>query len=222
MEYSRGFHPKMLMSFAPALPLGMAGEGEVLEFRSRVLFDPGAPPEALDLCLPRGLKIGSIREIELNTSLTDSLQNLTGQQQFGSASALIGRFVTGPVAEDGTLLSGRVVAARFEADGRAFLQLESGEELELSNVVSVTDAGQGADGLVGALVRGLDTRDPSDVRAVEGVVTSAQTEDGELVLELDTGESIRLRDVASVERVDNVIDPITKPLEALKELLPWG
>jgi hypothetical protein len=167
-------------------------------------------------------QMASIREIELNTSLTDSLQNLTGQQQFGSASALIGRFVTGPVAEDGTMLSGQVVAARFEADGRAFLQLESGEELELSDVVSVTDAGQGADGLVGALVRGLDTRDPSDVRAVEGLVTSARTEDGELVLELDTGESIRLSDVASVERVDNASDPITKPLEALKELLPWG
>lgn len=166
-------------------------------------------------------QMASIREIELNTSLTDSLKNLTGQQQFGSASSLIGRRVTGPVGEDGTAVSGRVVSARFETDGRIYLQLDSGQELNLADVVNVADAEQMAGDLIGLLVRGTDTRDPSNVREVEGVVTSVQAENGEVVLELDTGESIRLDDVSAVQSVQDTTSTTWKPLQALKELLTW-
>ncbi len=36
--YSQGFHPKMLISYPPALPLGMAGLAEWIEFKSRYLM----------------------------------------------------------------------------------------------------------------------------------------------------------------------------------------
>ncbi len=166
-------------------------------------------------------QMASIREIELNTSLTASLKNLTSQQQFGSASSLIGRSVTGPVGEDGTAIHGQVVSVRFEADGRVYLQLDSGQELNLADVVNVTDAEQMASDLIGLFVQGTDTRDPNDVRDVEGLVTSVQTQDGELILELDTGNSIRFSDVTAVKRADAASGTTWKPLKALKELLTW-
>ena len=166
-------------------------------------------------------QMASIREIELNTSLTTSLKNLTGQQQFGSASSLIGRLVTGPVGEDGSAISGKVVSVRFEADGRVFVQLDSGRELNLADVVNVADADQVTNDLIGLFVQGTDMRDPSDVRNVEGVVTSVQTSSGELVLELDSGDSIRFSDVTAVQRADAVTGATWKPLQALKVLLTW-
>jgi radical SAM-linked protein len=38
VSYSQGFHPKMLISYPPALPLGMEGKAEWVEFRSPRLF----------------------------------------------------------------------------------------------------------------------------------------------------------------------------------------
>jgi flagellar basal-body rod modification protein FlgD len=40
-------------------------------------------------------QISSIRDIELSTSLTNSLRTLTEQQRVGSGAALIGQFVSG-------------------------------------------------------------------------------------------------------------------------------
>jgi radical SAM family uncharacterized protein/radical SAM-linked protein len=38
-DFSEGFHPKMLISYAPALPLGMEGKAECFEFKSSFDFD---------------------------------------------------------------------------------------------------------------------------------------------------------------------------------------
>jgi radical SAM family uncharacterized protein/radical SAM-linked protein len=38
VSFSHGFHPKMLISYPPALPLGMAGHAEWLEFKSSCVF----------------------------------------------------------------------------------------------------------------------------------------------------------------------------------------
>jgi radical SAM-linked protein len=38
VSFSQGFHPKMLVSYPPALPLGMAGHAEWLEFKSPNVF----------------------------------------------------------------------------------------------------------------------------------------------------------------------------------------
>jgi len=101
------------------------------------------------------------------------------------------------------------------------VQLDSGRELNLADVVNVADADQVTNDLIGLFVQGTDMRDPSDVRNVEGVVTSVQTSSGELVLELDSGDSIRFSDVTAVQRADAVTGATWKPLQALKELLTW-
>lgn len=38
VHYSQGFHPKMAISYLPALPLGMTGNSEWLEFKSQYVF----------------------------------------------------------------------------------------------------------------------------------------------------------------------------------------
>ena len=40
-------------------------------------------------------QIASIRDIELSTTLTESLKSLTEQQRYGSAAGLIGNYVVG-------------------------------------------------------------------------------------------------------------------------------
>lgn len=145
-------------------------------------------------------QISSIREIELSSKLTDSLAALSGQQQFAASSSLIGRFVTGRDNGGGTVAQGMVVGVRFANDGAPILRLADGSELAIENVATIESPLAVGQTLVGRTVTGVDQRDLSDPRLIEGVVTSAiLDENGEAVLELDSGESIRLRDVLSVQ-----------------------
>jgi radical SAM family uncharacterized protein/radical SAM-linked protein len=54
--YSEGFHPKPLMSFGPALPLGMVGRAEFFEFRSGKALDAAALPAQANSVSPAGLR----------------------------------------------------------------------------------------------------------------------------------------------------------------------
>lgn len=150
-------------------------------------------------------QISSVRDIELSTAQTSSLEKLTeslgalaGRQQFESVSALIGQHVTGQPDASGAAPSGVVVGIRFADGAEPVLQLDTGAELPADKVVAVqTPLGVG-EALVGLVVRGLDRRDPASVEPVEGVVASAEVEErGGVLLQLDSGESLRLRDVLS-------------------------
>lgn len=145
-------------------------------------------------------QISSIRDIELSTSLTRSLQSLTGGQNFSSASALIGQYVTGIPGADGAVNQGVVMGIRFEGDGRPILQLSSGAEVPLTNIAAVQPALQAGEALMGQTVTGVDRRNPADPKLVEGLVTAARSEapTGEVILELDTGDTLRLRDFITV------------------------
>lgn len=149
-------------------------------------------------------QIASIRDIEQSTALTTSLETLTGslaaltgRQDFGAASALIGSYVTGMTrAEDGSTPAGVVTSVRFDTEGKAWLQLGDGSELDLERVTGVSSVQQAAEALVGFEVAGIDRRTPADPQLREGVVTAHRvTDDGQVLLELDTGEDLRLRDV---------------------------
>ena len=139
-------------------------------------------------------QIAAIRDIELSTTLTESLRALTGQQQFTGASSLIGQYATGATATDGVPQAGIVVGVRFQVNGEALLQLANGTELPLSEVVTIQAPQQAAEALIGRSIVGVDKRDPSDPEVVEGVVTSVRIEDGEVMLELDSGGDLRFRD----------------------------
>lgn len=55
--FSQGFHPKMLISYAPALPLGMEGKEECFEFRARLDLEAKAFVRRMNRSLSMGLKI---------------------------------------------------------------------------------------------------------------------------------------------------------------------
>jgi flagellar basal-body rod modification protein FlgD len=146
-------------------------------------------------------QISSIREIELSTTLTESLRALTGQQQFGSASSLIGQYVTG-LAQDGTIRGGIVQGIRFDG-GNAVLHLSNGAELPLAQLNTIESPLSAAQALVGQRVVGISRSGTSQTELVEGVVTGATADSrGEATLELDTGESLALRDVFGVQAAD--------------------
>ncbi len=159
-------------------------------------------------------QISSIRDIEASTSLTSTLERLSSQQAFGSASAMIGQYVTGKTG-DGAEVAGVVMAVRFEADGRAVLVLDSGTELPLDEINTVESVEKLGESLIGQMVSGVDTRNPESPRAVNGMVTSVRLgEAGELILELDTGEDLRLSDVQAIgEAATEKADPLTKLID---------
>jgi radical SAM family uncharacterized protein/radical SAM-linked protein len=74
---SKGFHPKMMMSFVPALALGMGAKEEAFEFKSQYLF-----PEKEFLCrmnryLPSGIKFLAMSKIkDSDASLNESLEKM--------------------------------------------------------------------------------------------------------------------------------------------------
>lgn len=149
-------------------------------------------------------QIASVREIELNTTLTDSLRALAGQDRFMSAPALIGQYVTA-TAQDGTAQQGIVVGVRFTGDGHPLLQLSNGSEVKVEQVSTVEPPLQAAEALVGQRVVGVDRRDPLEMDVVEGIVTAARVDaQGEVQLELDTGQVLRFRDVVNVSSEEMV------------------
>lgn len=145
-------------------------------------------------------QISSIRDIELTTTMSESLQGLTGRQSFASASALIGQYVTSMAGTEGVQQSGLVVGVRFTESNAAILQLSNGAEVPMVQVGAVQSPRQAAESLVGQMVHGTDRRNRSEVKEVEGVVSGVQTDSatGDVMLELDNGNILRLRDVQTV------------------------
>jgi radical SAM family uncharacterized protein/radical SAM-linked protein len=61
--YSTGFHPKMRMSFLPALPLGMEGLAEALEFKSDRLIEESVFLAHINKSLPEGVHFLSLQRL---------------------------------------------------------------------------------------------------------------------------------------------------------------
>ncbi len=144
-------------------------------------------------------QISSIRDIELSTSLTASLSTLTEQQRFASAASFIGKYVTGISNGSGVAEGALVTGVRFTDAGQPVLQLSNGGEMSVDQVVTIQTPLEVAQSLVGQSILGLDRRDPDAPQVVEGIVTGVRSETtGEVCLELDTGEDLRLRDFVRV------------------------
>jgi len=62
--YSEGFHPKMAISYLPALPLGMEGKEEIVEFRSQYLFEEDEFLSHVNKFLPAGVKFLSLKKFK--------------------------------------------------------------------------------------------------------------------------------------------------------------
>ncbi len=63
VEFSAGFHPKMLMSFVPALPLGMSGRDESFEFKCRYGMEETVVVDALNGHAPDGIRFHRLIKI---------------------------------------------------------------------------------------------------------------------------------------------------------------
>jgi len=73
VDYTQGFHPKMMISHPPALPLGMEGKSECFEFKSHFSLKEAGCIERLNACLPLGIKILDFKR------LRDSTSSLSGE-----------------------------------------------------------------------------------------------------------------------------------------------
>jgi radical SAM family uncharacterized protein/radical SAM-linked protein len=73
---SQGFHPKMLVSYAPALALGMEGREEPLEFRSAYMFDEKEFVGRMNRSLPEGIRMLNL--LRLDAAAPSLNRNLTG------------------------------------------------------------------------------------------------------------------------------------------------
>lgn len=63
---SEGFHPKMMISYPSALPLGMRGKQECFEFKSRFIFTKGTFISRMNACLPSGIRALRLERREVN------------------------------------------------------------------------------------------------------------------------------------------------------------
>jgi radical SAM-linked protein len=62
--HSEGFHPKMAISYLPALPLGMEGKAEIIEFKSQYLFESNEFVSHVNKFLPEGVKFLSLKKFK--------------------------------------------------------------------------------------------------------------------------------------------------------------
>lgn len=88
-------------------------------------------------------QLSTIRELEMNTRMSGKLEQLTEQQRFGSAAALIGKHVAGVVANadgDEFAVDGIVTGVTFTEKGEVMLELDTGEVLPLASLKMVRNA----------------------------------------------------------------------------------
>jgi len=73
---SQGFHPKMLVSYGPALALGMEGREEPMEFRSAFLFEEKEFVGRMNKSLPAGIRM--LKLTRLDAASPSMNRNLAG------------------------------------------------------------------------------------------------------------------------------------------------
>lgn len=61
--HSKGFHPKMIISYLPALPLGMEGKKEVIEFKSDAIFQEKEFITWINKYLPSGIEFFRLKRM---------------------------------------------------------------------------------------------------------------------------------------------------------------
>lgn len=85
-------------------------------------------------------QMSAIRDMEMNYTLTQTLQKMTEEQRFSGAAGLIGKYVKGVVEDSAGNeedKDGVVTSVRFESNGKAILELDNGEVLPLEDMTEV-------------------------------------------------------------------------------------
>jgi radical SAM family uncharacterized protein/radical SAM-linked protein len=77
VSYTQGFHPKMQMIYPPALPLGMEGRKEWIEFKSFFLFSENEFVTQVNKFLPQGISFtGLVKVDQSQTTLSKQIKAL--------------------------------------------------------------------------------------------------------------------------------------------------
>ena len=160
-------------------------------------------------------QLATIRNMELSSTLTNSIRTLADQQRSGSAAALIGSYVTARVPEGAAGIppvEGLVNAIRFSERGQVVLELVGGAEMPIADIEQVA----GLDSLVGQLVQFHDPAAPDGSEPLVGQVVDVAIDGaGKTVLSVDTGEAqprtVPLRNVISFSRLraDDFVAPVS-------------
>lgn len=103
--------------------------------------DPLNPSETSDMIS----NVSQIRNIELSGKLSDSLDAIARQQRTAGTSELIGKYVAATsTGIDGVPIAkaGVVTGVRFNSDGVAILELDSGDSILASEVTEITSLEQ--------------------------------------------------------------------------------
>ncbi len=156
-------------------------------------------------------QLSSLRNIESQINLQDQLKTMVDQNAISSASGLIGQRVAGLTADNHSV-SGIVRSVVIE-NGKPILKLDDGTRLEASRLTDVENLGDfdtqvvqqllrnliilNSSALIGKMVSGFDENNA----LIEGIVTSVETENDDLILELDTGRRLS---AGSVKRFTDV------------------
>lgn len=132
MAFSSGFTPHPRISYANAVPTGVASEAEYLEIGVAQRCDPQRLREALDAALPDGLAVIELVEAA-NDTLADHLQVSAWRIELGASTALASAVPDFLVRE--TLLVQRMTKRGLrDFDTRAAtlqLQVQDEQSLEL-------------------------------------------------------------------------------------------
>ncbi|MGB0766199.1 MAG: flagellar hook assembly protein FlgD [Phycisphaeraceae bacterium] len=156
-------------------------------------------------------QLSSIRNIESQTQLDEQLQELVTQNSISTSANMIGKFVNG-LDELNNTTEG-IVESLSVRDGKPVLNLAGGGELPADRVTRVEDLGDLDTQVVQQLLANLQVLDSGsligrdvigevrsatgETRNVSGRVTGVSVIDGEIQLELETGESLPLGGVRS-------------------------
>jgi len=89
LSYSQGFNPKPRVAFGPALPLGVASEGEYVDLELTRLVDPDETLATLNAELPTGVRFDSMREIGRSVpALSEAIRSARYRIHTGEGLAL--------------------------------------------------------------------------------------------------------------------------------------
>ncbi|MFA9478652.1 flagellar hook capping FlgD N-terminal domain-containing protein [Phycisphaerales bacterium AB-hyl4] len=102
----------------------------VTELTTQDPFEPNDSAQILE-------QLSSLRNIESQMNLQDQLKNLVLQNQVSQASGLIGKMVRG-MTDENNRVEGVVTSVRI-ADGKAMLELDTGQRVPMSRVETIAN-----------------------------------------------------------------------------------
>ncbi len=117
LRFSQGFHPAPIMSFGPALGVGIESSGEYLDFETMVKLPESELLDMANAQLPTGLKFTSLRQIDAKSPALFTLINLADYSVSLDSPAL-GDWLkqnAPEFADDEPLLSHSAFVSRFLA-----------------------------------------------------------------------------------------------------------